>query len=422
MGDPGFDRFDRTQWGISAGVEHALNTNLTLRSKMRYSGVDVDMDAIQHAGFISPSGVLSRMAVQSREDVRGFAWDTNLEYEVSTGAVEHRILLGADVSRNDSDWQYNFAMAPGLEVTNPSYSRVTGPFMALTDNHQVTNQKGIYLSDQMAIGKFRTVLGLRHDWIETENENRLANSTSEQSSDQTSYRAAVLYQFDNGVAPYVSYATSFQPEIGVSESGSAFVPTESEQYEIGVKYRPESFDALFTMAAFDLTQTNVKTPGSAPNTFIQTGEIRSRGLEFEMRGQVTQRLELIAAFTLLDTEVTKSTTSSIIGNRPQAVPEHFGSIWANYAFDNGLELGGGVRFVGSSYGDDANTLKADSYVLADLAMRYDLSRLGGFFQGTEATLNVRNLLDETYYSSCSFNVYCQYGEGRSITAGLRKTW
>lgn len=422
MGDPSYDSFDRTQWGITTGVEHALSANLTLRSRLRYGHVDVDMDAIQHAGSISATGDLARLAVQSREKVSNFAWDTNLEYETFTGAVKHRILLGADLNRNDSDWQYNYALAPSLDVTNPSYTGVSGPFAALTDNRQITTQKGLYLSDQMSVGNFRAVLGLRRDWIDIENQNRLTNTVSEQSSDKTSYRAAVLYHFDNGVAPYASYATSFQPEIGVSESGSAFVPTESEQYEVGVKFQPEGLDALFTVAAFDLTQKNVKTPGATLGTYIQTGEIRSRGLEFEARGQVTSQLELITALTLLDTEVTKSTTASIIGNRPQAVPDHFGSIWANYAFDSGFELGGGVRFVGASFGDDANTLKADSYLLVDMAMRYDLGHLGGIWNGTEATLNVRNLLDETYYSSCSFNVYCQYGEGRTITAGLRKTW
>ncbi|TNJ43298.1 TonB-dependent siderophore receptor [Phaeobacter sp. B1627] len=425
IGDPTFETFDRKQWGIFAGIEHGFSSSLTLRSKLRYSSVDVDLQAVQMMGPVSAAGVVPRVALQSFEDLSGFAWDTNLEYETQTGAVSHRILVGADLSRNDTDWQYSFAGAPSLDVTNPTYGGITGPFFPAIDNRQITRQKGLYLSDQISVGNFRAVLGARRDWIETENINRLAATSTVQDSNNTSYRAAVLYGFDNGVAPYASYATSFQPEIGVDENGNSFVPTVSKQYEIGVKYQPSHLNTLFTLAAFDLTQENVKTPGATANTFIQTGEIRSRGLEFEARGQLTSQLELIAAMTLLDTEVSSSTTSSIIGNRPQAVPEHFGSIWANYTFDgalSGLTLGGGLRVVGSSYGDDANTLKASGYTLVDLALSYDFGHRGDLLSGVKARLNVRNLFDETYYSSCSYDYFCQYGEGRVITAGLQKTW
>ena len=222
-----------------------------------------------------------------------------------------------------------------------------------------------------------------------------------------------------------SYATSFEPVIGVDAAGQPFEPTRAKQWELGLKYQPQDVEALFTVAAFDIRQENVLTPGEMPGFSQQTGEIRSRGLEFEARGQVTPQLEVIAAYTLLDTEIARTTVPGAEGNRPQAVPEHFGSIWLNYAFAGameGFELGGGVRMVGSSYGDDANELKSDGYTLVDLAMRQDLGATNPALEGLEATLNVRNLLDETYYSSCSYNFYCQYGEGRTITAGLRKTW
>ncbi|MCE8472830.1 TonB-dependent receptor, partial [Rhodovulum sulfidophilum] len=125
---------------------------------------------------------------------------------------------------------------------------------------------------------------------------------------------------------------------------------ESEQWELGIKYQPPGMDALFTMAAFSIDQTDVLTPGDVPGYFIQTGKIRSRGVEFEGRGKLTERLELIGALTLLDTEVRASSNAAIIGNRPQAVPDYFGSLWLNRSFGgrlDGLELGGGVRFVGS---------------------------------------------------------------------------
>ncbi|WP_428929486.1 TonB-dependent siderophore receptor [Marinibacterium sp. SX1] len=425
VGDPNFEYFERRQWGLKAGLEHGFTPNLTLRSKLRYATVDADMLGIQMAAPLTATGELYRAAVQSDEEVAAFAWDTNLQYDLSTGAVAHEILLGADVNWNRSDWEYNFGAAPTLDVTNPVYGGAIGPFAPYVDSLQTTRQAGVYISDQLAFGNFRAVLGARHDWVETESEDRIGGATTTQDSEATTYRAALLYHFDSGVAPYLSYATSFQPTIGVDAAGNAFVPTEAEQWEVGIKYQPPGLDALFTFAAFDIRQENVLTPGSVPGFSVQTGEIRSRGLEFEARGQLTANLEVIGALTLLDTKVTQSTNAAIIGNRPQAVPDHFGSLWLMYGFDgglSGLELGGGVRFVGASFGDDANTVQSDAYTLVDLALRYELDAINPVFDGLEATLNVRNLFDETYYSSCSYDFYCQYGEGRTVTVGLRKTW
>lgn len=232
-----------------------------------------------------------------------------------------------------------------------------------------------------------------------------------------------MYLFDNGLAPYASYATSFEPVVGAQP----FVPTEAEQYEVGIKYQPSFMSALFTFSAFDITQQNVLTPGALPGLSVQTGEIRSRGLEFEARGNVTKQLSVIAALTLLDTEVTKSNVEpSIVGNRPQAVPEYFGSFWANYHFDvgalDGVTLGGGIRFVGSSFGDDANVLEAPAYEIFDAAISYDLGKIDPFLARSEFTLNVSNVFDKEYYSSCSSGFYCQFGDRRTFLAGIRHRW
>ena len=88
----------------------------------------------------------------------------------------------------------------------------------------------------------------------------------------------------------------------------------------------------------------------------------------------------------------------------------------------GLTIGGGVRSVGSSYGDDVNSLVSPGYVVFDAAVRYDLVNLVRAWKGAEVTLNVTNLFDKSYYTSCSSNFYCQFGNGRLVLAGLRYRW
>lgn len=426
VGDPAFDSYDRQQYAIGYEFEHRFNDRVAISSKTRYSGIDLDFQNLQMAAPVAADGTMLRQAARSIEDVGGIATDNHARFDFTTGGIGHTALAGFDFQHSVSNWEYRFGMAPSLNVFAPQYGVSVGPLATFIDTEQTLRQIGVYLQDQLEVGGFRAVLGARYDWTKQKSDNRLTGTTSSQSSSSPSYRAGLLYAFDNGLAPYVSYSTSFEPTVGVDAAGAAFEPTEAEQWEVGLKYEPTFMSALFTASVFQIKQENVLTPGAIPGFNVQQGELRSRGVEFEVRGNATKNLELIAALTLLDTEVTKSTMAANVGKRPQAAPEYYGSTWANYTFDDdlfgGLTLGGGLRFVGSSFADDANTVETDGYVLVDAAVRYDLGRLDPSLAGAQATLNATNLFDKTYYSSCSSNFYCQYGNGAQVLAGLRYAW
>ncbi|WP_322516633.1 TonB-dependent siderophore receptor [Rhodopseudomonas palustris] len=426
VGDPGFDAFQREQYGIGYQFDKRLNSVVSVRSSLRYSHVDLDMQSLQMNAPLTATGQLPRWAVRSIENVGGLSTDNRVQFDVATGALQHKIITGADYQQSRSDWVYQLGAATSLNVTNPVYGQTVGTLTSLINSGQDLSQTGLYAQDQISLGQWRATLGARHDWTEQSTDNRLAGSSSSQSADKTTYRAGLLYLFDDGVAPYVSYSTSFEPVAGVGVDGSPFIPTTAEQYEGGIKYQPNALPILLTASVFDIRQQNVLTPSAVAGFNVQQGEVRSTGVEFEARGNVTDGLELIGAVTFLDTRVTQSTTTSIIGNRPQAVPDFFGSVWANYTFRSGpvggLSVGGGIRHVGSSYGDDANTLQAPAYTVVDAALKYELENLSPRLKGTALTLNVNNLFDKEYYSSCSSTYYCQFGNRRTILAGLRYRW
>ncbi len=427
VGDPNYDGYEREQFGVGYIFEHRFNDNVKIGSRLRYGGLDSEFRVLQMAGPLTNDGLIPRWGARAVESAYGLTTDNNIQLDFSTGPVTHTVLGGIDFQRTTSDFKFDLGTAQPLDVTTPQYGFPVGPFATATDNHQKMQQLGFYLQDQISLGNLHALLGVRHDWTDNELNNRLTNSTQKQSPRKASYRAGLLYQFDNGLAPYASYSTSFEPVTGVDASGSSFVPTEASQFEVGVKYRPSFMDALFTLSVFDIKQKNVLTPGPITGFNVQQGEVRSRGLELESRGNITANLELIGAFTMLNTEIAASNISpSIIGNRPQGIPDYFGSLWANYNFDagalNGLTVGGGLRFVGASYADDANKVRAPAYTLVDVALRYDLGAANAALKGAEATLNVTNLLDKEYYSGCSNGFYCQVGNGRTVRAGLHYRW
>ncbi|WP_199091048.1 TonB-dependent siderophore receptor [Bosea sp. ASV33] len=426
IGDPGFDSFKREQYGVGYSFEHRFNDMVSLHSSLRYGEVETDFRSLQMAGPVSAAGTIPRIALNSIEDARRLSSDNHLQFDLRGFGAEHTLLTGVDYQNGSSNWQYRFGPATALNIVSPRYYQPAGPLATIIDKKEDLTQAGIYLQDQIKLGGFRATLGLRHDWTEQSTLDRLTGTKQSQSSEKTSYRAGLLYLFDNGLAPYVSYSTSFEPVSGSDAAGAPFRPKTGEQYEAGIKYQPGIMNALLTFSAFDIRQQNVLTPGATPGFNVQQGEIRSRGLEFEARGEILEGLDIIAAATLLDTEVTRSTDLTTIGKRPQAVPNQFGSLWANYRFATGplagLSIGGGVRVVGASFSDDANTIRTAGYAVVDAAIRYDLAKLHPSLKGAEATLNVSNLFDKDYYTSCSSNTYCQFGAGREVLAGLRYRW
>lgn len=426
VGDPGFDSFEREQYGVGYQFDKRLNEVVSVKSSLRYSHVDVDFKSLQMSAPLTATGTIPRWALRSIEDVGGLSTDNRIQFDLATGALQHKIITGVDYQNTRSNWVYQLGAAPSLDVVNPVYDQSIGSLASLIDSGQQLSQTGLYAQDQISLGGWRATLGIRHDWAEQATDNRLAGSRSTQADDKTTYRAGLLYLFDNGIAPYVSYSTSFEPVTGVGSDGRAFIPTTAEQYEGGIKYQPNFLPILLTASVFDIRQENVLTPSSVPGFNVQQGEVRSKGVEFEARGNVTDNLQLVGALTFLDTRVSRSTTASIIGNRPQAVPDFFGSVWANYTFQTGpvtgLTFGGGIRHVGASYGDDANTLRTPAYTVVDAALKYELANLAPSLKGTTLTLNVNNLFDKEYYSSCSSGFYCQFGNRRTVLAGIRYRW
>lgn len=204
--------------------------------------------------------------------------------------------------------------------------------------------------------------------------------------------------------------------LGQTFEGENFVPSEGKQYEVGLKYEPTFFRGYITASAFDIRKTNVLTTDpDHTESQVQTGEVRHRGIELEAKADLDLGFSVTAAYTFLDAEITKD-NDGFVGNRPSLVPENTASLWANYEFGEdsplgGLGLGAGVRYVSSTFGDNANTVRVPSYTLFDAALRYKRGSWG-------AALNVSNLFDKKYFSTCYPGEGCYYGEARNIKGSL----
>ena len=133
---------------------------------------------------------------------------------------------------------------------------------------------------------------------------------------------------------------------------------------------------MFTASYFDLRQRNVATYDSTIGFNVQTGEIASRGVELEARGNLTRQLEVVASYTYVDPKVRQSSQAGVQGKQPARQPGHLAALWGMYTAAEGplagLGLGAGVRYVGTSYGDPLNTFKVPAVTLYDAVLRLSL--------------------------------------------------
>ncbi|GAA4256774.1 TonB-dependent siderophore receptor [Azospirillum formosense] len=425
-GDPNFNDWDRKTMSVGYRFEHRFDERWTVRQNARYLHNDLDLKQVYASGLLPDLRTTRRTTFSARERAHDLTVDNQVQVTVDTGPLRHAVLAGVDHQRLRSDTLRGQAAAPNLDLFNPVYGLpIATPPIYQSTATRIT-QTGIYAQDQIKWGGLAVLLGGRKDWAETQQRNRLNQGRASQQDDAFTGRVGALYLFDNGLAPYASYSESFEPTAGSDFYGNPFEPTSGQQYEAGLKYEPPGSGSLFTLSAFTITQQNVTTADPLHTNYnIQTGEVRSRGFEAEARVSLAAGLNAVASYTFLDAEVTKSNGADR-GKRPVAVPTHSAAAWGDYTVQDGplAGLGGGVglRYVGFTYGDPANSFKVPAHTLVDAALRYDLSYLNPQLQGIQAAINASNLFDKEYVAACSRATNCYYGLRRTVIGSLKYSW
>lgn len=447
IGEPGWNTFDRTLWTAGWMFEHAFNDHLTLIQNARRTHVDSLYRGVVTFGALNADGrTQNRRGVQGTGDSDGDTFDTRLQARFTTGAVDHTLLLGWDWQRADWEGVRSAMSNPrAIDVFNPVYYNYQPTVSTETPTAGVNRQSGVYLQDQLAVANWRFTLGGRYDWTKDDTLSATRNIATGISqpgphnvikNEAFTGRAGVLYVFENGLTPYVSYAESFQPSTKSpldSFTRNAFDPVTGEQWEAGLKYQPANVDGLLTLAVYDLRQQNMivddpdpthRNCGSTGTTTcsIQGDEGRVRGIELEGRITPFEGFSLIGAASRMDSEMIRS--SAYAGKQLAMVPDYTASFWADYTFQagalRGLSLAAGARYNGESYGDSANLYRIPSYTLFDAAIRYDLGQRGSTH--VQLALNASNLADKRYVSTCTGVSSCYYGSGRTVMATATFGW
>ena len=174
---------------------------------------------------------------------------------------------------------------------------------------------------------------------------------------------------------------------------------------IQATYFANHFDDLISLGPFD--------PVTFASQYENIGETRASGLELSGNAVVTGAFHVGGTYTLLDSKVIRSVSSSPIFAPGRALyrrPRHSGSVQASFSRDRVSVAVGGV-FIGSRIDTDFNfpTISANEGYAA-----WNASGEIRFVRRTSAFITIDNLADRDYMEPLGYR-----GLGRTLRAGIR---
>jgi iron complex outermembrane receptor protein len=423
LGEPDYNRFNTTQADAGYEFMHRFDNGVTFRQNARYSHTGLDYQEVYGA---TADPTADRTSFGADGNSNRFAIDNQLQYDHEIGSAKNKLLVGSDFTYDNTRENIVYGTAGPIDIYNPVYCGLSCVHPAPYVNWKVKQSAlGIYAQDELTLfDKLTLTGGLRYDTVDS-TADYLDSGTSDHGTENAlTKRLGASYLLTPELSAYANYSESFQPLVAPSANGYAvggsLKPQEGTQYEVGLKFKPEDFKGLFTLAFFDLTQTNVPSWNDAHTVQKQIGEVRVRGIELEGKFEVFDRLNATLAYSYWDGEITGDGDGSLVGNTPERVPQHLASAWLDYTIPgNGtfgdLTLGAGARYVGSTYGDAANTVKIGSHIVFDAMAAYKVT------DNVTLQVNATNLFDEQYVATSYYGTDF-YGDGRAVFGTLKYNW
>ncbi|TWI57457.1 iron complex outermembrane receptor protein [Pseudomonas duriflava] len=342
--------------------------------------------------------------------------------------MQHDMLVGVDSEKRK---YFRADLVRGddsvLSYTNPVYGTVgtsDNVVASQSDQTDKLRQDALFLQDSIHLDDhWIVVLGGRYQiYDQYAGRGRPFTANTDINGQKWVPRAGLVYKLNDQLSFYTSYAESLKPNSTVAPLStgqiidSTIKPEESKSWEIGAKLDiPGRLTG--TLAVYDIHKKNVlvsQADDAGVITMRNAGKVRSRGVELDVSGQLTERWSLIGAYAYTDAEVTED--PDYAGNNLANVARNTASLSAVYDMGeiwggDKLRIGAGARYVGEREGDSENSFKLPSYTVADAFASYDTRMLN---HKVKFQLNVKNLFDRTYYTAAASNYYVYLGDSRQV--------
>lgn len=379
-----------------------INDQWQLRQQLGYTSLDSQFDNTYVTSVKGDQVTRSRW----QQDLKANSLISNTEAEgqLQTGPVEHRLLVGFEQNwqeRTPKLYQNATAIPAGNLYDPGSLPTYDGAMKLSSDaNHKVRGY-GLYVQDQLSLGDWHLLAGLRRDDFTVTSRRNDLNKEETVSVTSLSPRLGLVWNPIEEHAFYASYSKTFTPVggelIGITpgDKNNNLDPQHTRLYEGGVKSDWLDGRLATTLSLYRLDMYNKRSKDPLdPTKVILTGLQRTEGIELSARAQLTDELYLRGGIAIQDAEQVKA-DADLQGKRPMNVSRQNGELFAGYQSGKQGWFGEtGVTAVGDRFADNANTTTLPGYA------RFD-ARAGYRWQQWEAQLSVENLTDHDYFVSAT---------------------
>ncbi|QWL71385.1 TonB-dependent siderophore receptor [Aeromonas hydrophila] len=379
-----------------------INDQWQLRQQLGYTSLDSQFDNTYVTSVKGDQVTRSRW----QQDLKANSLISNTEAEgqLQTGPVEHRLLVGFEQNwqeRTPKLYQNATAIPAGNLYDPGSLPTYDGAMKLSSDaNHKVRGY-GLYVQDQLSLGDWHLLAGLRRDDFTVTSRRNDLNKEETVSVTSLSPRLGLVWNPIEEHAFYTSYSKTFTPVggelIGITpgDKNNNLDPQHTRLYEGGVKSDWLDGRLATTLSLYRLEMYNKRSKDPLdPTKVILTGLQRTEGIELSARAQLTDELYLRGGIAIQDAEQVKA-DADLQGKRPMNVSRQNGELFAGYQSGKQGWFGEtGVTAVGDRFADNANTTTLPGYA------RFD-ARAGYRWQQWETQLSVENLTDHDYFVSAT---------------------
>lgn len=345
--------------------------------------------------------------------------------------MKNTFLLGTEAYKFESDtvmYNLNNSVRVSNIYSNPTYTTLaTGKGSLVTDRSEEHNAIALFSQDEIEVGKFRFLTGVRYDQIDIDSINNINKKITTQNDYAVSPRLGVTYLLDEQWSVYTTTGKSFRPNTGVDINGNTFEAEEGGSLETGLKF--ESLNKRFggTLSLYQIDKENVLT-GSDPsgNYSIAAGEVRSKGIEIDINGKVTNNVKISTNYAYTNTEITKDSggavdylTGKVVnleGKELSNVPKHSGGVLAMWedslSSSSSYGIGSGISYVGKREGNYINSFTLPSYTTVKLVSYWKADK------NLTLKFNIDNLFDKEYIVSSYDRSWLTPSDPRNFTLSM----
>lgn len=423
-------------WGtsdlIQASVEHRLNQDWKVTAAYSYNTETFSANQLRITGVNATTGVETRSNDGTQGSLSNSSYGTSyISGGFWLGDMRNEVLFGGD-GQYRTIYRDNLIRqtTASFNVYNPVYGLIgPGTTVSKSDSAQTDKlgQWSLFFQDTLHLTeRFALVGGVRYmDYDQIAGRGKPFITNTNVSADAVLPLGGAIFKLTDQISLYASYSQSLKPNSTIAPLsngggvvlGSNIAPEEGTQYETGVKFDLNK-RLSGTVAIYDIEKQNVLVSqlntATGFNVYTAAGKVRSRGVEVDVTGRLSDNWSMIGSYGYTDARVTEDPTYA--GKRLQNAAMNTASLYLVYDFGTvlpgQLRVGGGARYVGDRPGDALNTFMLPSYVVADVFATYETK-----YQTLPVTyqLNVKNLFDTVYYTSAQNNLGVAMGDARRFS-------